>query len=104
MKRIALILGLAILACCGKAPAPAVIPTPMQERYGCGTLSGNPEPSIEIDGKYLSKYTVIDEYGKDADGKSKKYAYSLYLANKKIEKDWERAVMSKTNRYFKNLY
>lgn len=55
-------------------------------------------------GKYLSKYTVIDEYGKDANGKSKKYAYSLYLANKKIEKDWERAVMSKTNRYFKNLY
>ena len=56
MKRIALILGLAILAGCGKAPAPAVIPTPVQERYGCGTLSGNPEPSIEIDDKYLSKY------------------------------------------------
>jgi len=56
MKRIALILGLAILAGCGKTPAPAVIPTPMQERYGCGTLAGNPEPSIEIDDKYLSKY------------------------------------------------
>ena len=54
--------------------------------------------------KYLSKYTVIDDYGKDANGKTKKYAYSLYLANKKIEKDWERSVMHKTNRYFKNLY
>jgi hypothetical protein len=54
--------------------------------------------------KYLSKYTVIDDYGKDANGKNKKYAYSLYLANKKIEKDWERSVMGKTNRYFKNLY
>ena len=54
--------------------------------------------------KYLNKYTVIDDYGKDAKGKRKKYAYSLYLANKKIEKDWERSVMSKTNRYFKNLY
>lgn len=54
-------------------------------------------------GKYLSKYTVIDDYGKDANGKDKKYAYSLRLANKKIEKDWERAVMNKTNRYFKNL-
>jgi hypothetical protein len=55
-------------------------------------------------GKYLSKYTVIDDYGKDANGKTKKYSYSLYLANKKIEKDWERSVMGKTNRYFKNLY
>lgn len=55
-------------------------------------------------GKYLSKYTVIDEYGKDAEGKSKKYSYSLYLANKKIEKEWERSVMDKTKKYFKNLY
>jgi hypothetical protein len=54
--------------------------------------------------KYLSKYTVIDDYGKDTNGKNKKYSYSLYLANKKIEKDWERAVQAKTNKYFKNLF
>jgi hypothetical protein len=62
--------------------------------------------------KYLSKYTVIDEYGNDkkfekANGKKvkpKKYSYSLYLANKKIERDWERAVQKKTNKYFKDLY
>jgi hypothetical protein len=55
-------------------------------------------------GKYLSKYTVIDDYGKDADGKTKKYSYSLYLANKKNEKDWERSVMDKTKKYLKYLY
>lgn len=62
--------------------------------------------------KYLSKYTVIDEYGNDkkfeeASGKKlkpKKYSYSLYLANKKIERDWERAVQKKTTKYFKDLY
>ena len=54
--------------------------------------------------KYLSKYTVIDDYGKDANGKTKEYSYSLYLANKKMEKDWERAVQAKTNKYFKNLF
>jgi hypothetical protein len=63
--------------------------------------NGYPDPR---ENKYLSKYTVIDNYGKDANGKTKKYAYSLYLANKKIEKDWERSVMGKTNRYFRNLY
>ena len=63
--------------------------------------NGYPDPR---ENKYLSKYTVIDNYGKDANGKTKKYAYSLYLANKKIEKDWERSVMGKTNRYFKNFY
>ena len=62
---------------------------------------GYPDPR---ENKYLNKYTVIDNYGKDANGKTKKYAYSLYLANKKIEKDWERSVMGKTNRYFKNFY
>lgn len=63
------------------------------------------EKSESKDGiKYLSKYTVIDDYGKDINGKTKKYSYSLYLANKKIEKDWERAVMAKTNKYFKNLF
>jgi len=54
--------------------------------------------------KYLSKYTVIDDYGTDSNGKDKKYSYSLYLANKKIEKDWERAVSEKTKKYFKSLY
>lgn len=52
--------------------------------------------------KYLSKYTVIDDYGKDANGKNKRYAYSLYLTNKKNEKDWERAVLDKTRKYFRN--
>ena len=36
--------------------------------------------------------------------KSIKYSYSLYLANKKVERDWERAVQKKTNKYFKDLY
>ena len=56
--------------------------------------------------KYLRKYTVIDEYGNDEaiDAKSKKYSYSLFLANKKIESDWERAVLKKTNDYLKELY
>ena len=62
---------------------------------------GYPDPR---ENKYLSKYTVIDDYGKDANGKTRKYAYSLYLTNKKNEKDWERSVMGKTNRYFKNLF
>ena len=54
--------------------------------------------------KYLSKYTVIDDYGKDEKGKQKKYSYSLYLANKKNEKDWERSVADKTKKYFRNLF
>ena len=62
--------------------------------------------------KYLSKYTIIDEYGNDAETekaigrkvKPKKYAYSLYLTNKKVEKDWERVLQKKTNKYFKDLY
>ena len=60
-------------------------------------------------GKYLSKFTVMDEYGTDKASsdtkvKPKKYSYSLYLANKKVEKDWERAVQKKTDKYFKDLY
>jgi hypothetical protein len=47
--------------------------------------------------KYLSKYTVLDTYG------DKKYSYSIYLANKKLEKEWERAVMEKTKKYFKSI-
>lgn len=54
--------------------------------------------------KYLSKYTVIDDYGKTENGQSKKYCYSIRMANKKREKDWERAVMEKTKKYFKSLY
>ena len=54
--------------------------------------------------KYLSKYTVIDDYGKAENGQSKKYCYSIRMANKKREKDWERAVMEKTKKYFKSLY
>lgn len=55
--------------------------------------------------KYLAKYTVLDEYGNDDKSiPSKKYAYSLYLANKKIEKDWEKAVQKKTDKYLKTLY
>jgi hypothetical protein len=47
--------------------------------------------------KYLSKYTVFDTYC------DKKYSYSIYLANKKLEKEWERAVMEKTKKYFKSI-
>jgi hypothetical protein len=54
--------------------------------------------------KYLSKYTVIDDYGKDAEGDRKHYCYSIKLANKKREKEWERALMDKTKKYFKNLF
>jgi hypothetical protein len=54
--------------------------------------------------KYLSKYTVIDDYGKAENGQNKKYCYSIRMANKKREKNWERAVMQKTNKYFKTLY
>ncbi len=47
--------------------------------------------------KYLSKYTVLDNYG------DKRYSYSLYLANRKVEKDWERAVAEKTKKYQRML-
>ena len=35
---------------------------------------------------------------------TKKQNITTKEANKKIEKDWERSVMGKTNRYFRNLY
>ena len=54
--------------------------------------------------KYLKEYTVIDDYGNDNGKSGKTYSYSLYLANKKIERDWERKVAEKTKKYFKNLY
>ena len=46
--------------------------------------------------KYLSKYTVLDDYKNGEDGREKRYSYSIKLANKKIEKDWERAVQAIT--------
>lgn len=69
----------------------------------------NPKGFFDLrdNNKYLSKYTILDKYGNDkknSSAKSKKYSYSLYLANKKVEKDWERAVQKKTNKYFKELY
>ena len=53
--------------------------------------------------------TKKDENGNDIKvtkkiGKPKKYAYSLYLTNKKVENAWGRAVAEKTKEYFKNLY
>lgn len=54
--------------------------------------------------KYLNRYTIIEEYGNDNGEKGKKYAYSLYLTNKKIEREWERLLSEKTKKYFKNLY
>jgi hypothetical protein len=54
--------------------------------------------------KYLNKYTVVDSYGKDINGQEKVYSYSLKLANKKREKEWERVLMDKTKKYFKNLF
>ena len=54
--------------------------------------------------KYLSNYTVIDDYGTASNGQKKKYCYSIRMTNKKREKEWERAVMDKTKKYFKTLY
>lgn len=53
--------------------------------------------------------TKKDENGNDIKvtkkiGKPRKYAYSLYLTNKKVENAWGRAVAEKTKEYFKNLY
>lgn len=79
----------------------------------CETCAATKESIKENGGRFYSKdsnkylndyYTVIGDYGKDKDGKNKKYAYSLSLANKKTEKDWEKAVESKTKAYFKNLF
>ena len=72
--------------------------------------------------KYLANYTTHEDYypgsettiKKDSDGneikvtkkigKPKRYAYSLYLSNKKVENAWGRAVAEKTKAYFRNLY
>ena len=54
--------------------------------------------------KYLSRYTVNDEYDNENGENGKKYSYSLYIANRKIEREWERATQEKTKNYFKNLF
>lgn len=68
--------------------------------------------------KYLNNYTTVDtfypEAVKETDeegnvkwkkvGTPKKYAYSLYLTNKRIENAWGRAVAEKTKKYLKTLY
>jgi hypothetical protein len=54
--------------------------------------------------KYLNRYVVNDDYGKDKDGKKKKYSYNINSINKKIEREWERALSEKTKAYFKTLY
>lgn len=72
--------------------------------------------------KYLTNYTTYEDYypgsettiKKNSDGnevkvtkkigKPKRYAYSLYLTNKKVENAWGRAVAEKTKKYFRNLY
>lgn len=56
MRRTALILGLSLLAGCVKAPAPALIPTPLVEHYGRHAFTGDPEPEVIVNGKYLDKY------------------------------------------------
>lgn len=54
--------------------------------------------------KYLSSYTVYDTYGNGSDDPNpRKYAYSLYLANRNVEKAWEKATAEKTKKYFKSL-
>ncbi len=58
---------------------------------------------IRDNSKYLSKYTVIDDYTNDSKTKSAsgdkvkpmKYSYSIYLTNKKNERAWERYVQKK---------
>lgn len=68
--------------------------------------------------KYLSQYTTVEDYypgsvkttNEDGTvvckktGKPKKYAYSLYLSNKRIENAWGRAVAEKTKKYLRTLY
>ena len=62
--------------------------------------------------KYLEKFTVVDEYGNDEitekhlgkDVEPTEYSYDLNIANREIEKEWEKALQKKTNKYFKDLY
>ena len=68
--------------------------------------------------KYLSQFTTVEEYfpgstketAEDGTvvckkiGKPKRYAYSLYLANKRNENAWGRAVAEKTKKYLRSLY
>jgi hypothetical protein len=68
--------------------------------------------------RYLSQYTTVEEFYPESVkkveedgtvtckkiGKPKKYAYSLYLSNKRIENAWGRAVAEKTKKYLRSLY
>lgn len=68
--------------------------------------------------KYLSQYTTVEEFYPSSEktvkedgtvvvkktGKPRKYAYSLYLTNKRVENAWGRAVAEKTKKYLKSLY
>ena len=54
--------------------------------------------------KYLKRYTSVGEYKTTGSNEVKKYPYSLYLTNKRVENAWGKAVSEKTKEYFKNLY
>ena len=68
--------------------------------------------------KYLARYTTVDTFFPESvkvtddegnvtykkSGKPKKYPYSLYLTNKRVEDAWGRAVAAKTKKYLKTLY
>lgn len=53
---------------------------------------------------YLSHMTSVVNYGKDANGKEKSYAYSLPLSQYHIYKKWGDAVSAKTAAYKKEMY
>jgi len=72
--------------------------------------------------KYLTGYTTSEDYYPGSEtttktdengetikvskkiGKPRRYAYSLALANKRVENAWGRAVAEKTKNYMKSLY
>lgn len=54
--------------------------------------------------RFIDNYTVVDEYANENGDKSKEYAYSLYLSNRKVERAWEKLLQKKTNKYMKELY
>jgi len=51
-----------------------------------------------------NNYTVIDDYTNNGGKKGKRYSYNIANSNKKMEREWEKAVQDKTRKYFKNLY
>lgn len=72
--------------------------------------------------KYLTGFTTYEDYypgsetvvkkGENGEevkvtkkiGKPRRYAYSLAIANRKVENDWGRVVAEKTKKYFKEFY